>query len=136
MQNRETRLVEDLHQTISDLLVDLSDIFTETTERGDMELIKFFYNQMHKVRIMHHTIDKLVPWKQYIDSRDINFFDENRYLFEGLPEDRVVYYSELITGGHRLTQDDMDVCWNYLDTMIACAEEYQVEVSQLREHGL
>jgi hypothetical protein len=135
MSAKETKLINDLHQTIKDLMVDLGDIFTEPTEQGDMALIDFFYNQMPKDKIMHHTIDTLVPWKKHITERNLRFFDQNRHLFDGLPEARVVYYTELIMSQRRLTDEDMDMFWKYLDTMIAYAETYQKVVKNAKEHG-
>ena len=135
MNPKEIRLIKDLHQTIKDLIVDLGDVFTETTEQGDMALIDFFYNQISEDKIMRHTIEKLVPWKTHIKSRNLVFFDQNRYLFDGLPADRVVYYTDLIMSKKRLSNEDMEMLWQYLDAMIAYAETYQKEVQTAKEHG-
>ena len=107
------------------MLTDLADIFKSKVERGDLSLVEFFYKRLHKETIMQHAIKKLLPFKNKVDERNINFFDENRYIFAGLPDDRVAYYSDLIVNGSRLDQDDFDMIWAYLDTMIACAETYK-----------
>lgn len=134
MQN-EQQLIDDLYQTTSEFISDLASIFTYETEKGDMSVIEFFYKRLHKDRVMSHTRDKLLPWKSYIDARDIEFFNENRYIFGGLPEDRISYYTDLIVSKKRLSDEDLDACWAYLDTMIACAESYERHVDVNRQHG-
>lgn len=125
MQNAQQQDLDDLKQTVFEFLTDLGGIFTSATEKGDLALVEFFYKRLHKEMIMQHAIKKLLPFKQQIEERNIQFFDENRYIFAGLPEDRVAYYSELILSQKRLSKDDLNMMWDYLDTMLALAESYK-----------
>jgi len=125
MQNNNQQDLDDLHQTVFEFLTDLADVFNNKTEKGDLALIEFFWKRLHKEMIMQHTISKLLPFKQYIEERNINFFDENKYIFAGLPDDRVLYYSDQIVNKNRLSKEDLEMIWEYLDTMIACAESYK-----------
>lgn len=121
---RETD-IDGMRQTVFEFITDLGSIFTSPTEKGDLALIEFAFKRLHRERIMQQAITNLLPFKKHIQDRNLSFFDENRYIFAGLPEDRVVYYGNQITGGQRLTNDDLEMIWAYLDTMIALAESYK-----------
>lgn len=125
MDPERERLLDDLHTTIFEFITDLADIFTDKTERGDLTLIEFFYKRQHRETVMQHTVKQLLPHKKRIANRDIRFFDNNRYIFAGLPEDRVQHYSDRIVNQNFLGKDNLDIIWQYLDTMIACAELYK-----------
>ena len=116
--------IDELYQIVFDFLTDLADIFVLDVERGDLSIIELFYKRLHKDSVMQHTINKLLPFSGQIKSRDINFFNQNKYIFAGLPNDRVEYYGGLITGGKRLSAEDLQNCWDYLDTMIALSTSY------------
>lgn len=117
------RDLDDLSQTIFDLLTDLGSIFTTASEKADLTFIEFFYKRIDKESIMQHVIAKILPFKQQIDNRNLFFFKENRYVFfSGLPEDRVSYYIDQIL---LLGSSDLQMIWEYLDTMIALAESYK-----------
>lgn len=125
MQRAQQQDVDDLRQTVFEFLTDLNNIFTSPTEKGDLALVEFFYKRLHPEMIMQHADTKLLPYKKRIEERNILFFDENRYIFAGLPEDRVAYYSDQIVNKGRLGKEDLEMIWAYLDTMIALAESYK-----------
>ena len=125
MQNVRQQDLDDLRQTVCEFLTDMGGIFTSPVERGDMALVEFFYKRLHKETLMQHTIEKLLSFKRQIEERNIQFFDENRYIFAGLPGDRVAYYSDIILVQKRLSSDDLNMMWDYLDTMLALAESYK-----------
>ena len=114
-----------MHQTVFEFLNDLADIFTAPTEKGDLTMVEFFYKRLHKEMVMRHSIEKLLPHKQKIEDRNIEFFNDNRYIFAGLPDDRVEYYSDQIINQNRMSGDDLEMIWEYFDTMIALAESYK-----------
>jgi len=66
----------------------------------------------------------LMPYKEHIEKRSIDFFDKNRFMFSGLPDDRIAYYRNEIIDKNRLTQSDKDMIWNYLDSIVALVESY------------
>lgn len=112
----------DLRQTIYDLLNDLGTIFTLPHEKGDLGSISFFYNRLHPETIRLHSIEKLLPYKNKIMTRDISYFDDNQYIFAGLPEKKIEYYRNEIIVNNRLSNEDMDIMWQYLDTILALTE--------------
>lgn len=121
--NKEN-ILKDLRQTVYDLLTDLSYVFTLSDEKDDLAIIGIFYKKLDSKRIMSHTIKKLLPHKTQIEQRDIHFFDENRYIFAGLPDHRVSHYRDAIFVHRRISEDNMDVIWEYLDAIIVFAELY------------
>lgn len=113
--------------TIIDLITNLrDDIFTSSEERGDLTAVEFFFRNCHHERIMMHLVNKLLPYKKEIVAKNINFFEDNSdTIFAGLPEDRVNYYSKIITSGKRISTEYRSTIWEYFDSLIALAELYQ-----------
>jgi hypothetical protein len=121
---RENELLDLLYETIVDLINDLNTIFTSASEQGDLIVVELFYKRLHKNMIMKRVIKNILPYKEYITKRDINFFRDNQFIFNSLPEDRFGYYRDIIIQEQRLTKEDMKVLWDYLDVIITLAEEF------------
>lgn len=119
------QILDDLKETVHDFITDLGVIFTEPTEKGDLSMVEFFYKRLHAETVMQHAITQLLPHKKRIQKRDIEFFDQNRYIFAGLPDDRVSYYGDVIIRSSRFTEDDITAVWDYLDAMVELAENYK-----------
>ena len=117
---------EDAKTTILELIRDLKDnIFSTEDEQGDLMVVEFFFKRMHSEMVMEHIIKNILPHKTKIDGRNISFFLDNRAIFAGLPADRVGYYSDIISTGERLDDEDRQVIWEYFDTLVALAEAYK-----------
>jgi hypothetical protein len=117
-----------LCQTIYDLLVDLGEIFTKQSEKEDLTQIEFFYKKLHQERVLKYSEERLMPYVKQIKKRQISYFEKNIDLvFAGLEKDRVNYYKEIVLDkeSERLSQDDFNVIWAYLDAMIASIELYK-----------
>ena len=126
MTSKRVDVLEDTQATILDLVHDLKEnVFSSSDEQGDLMMVEFFFKRMHQERIMEHIIQQILPHKNKIKDRNIDFFLSNRVLFAGLPSDRVDYYSNIIATGSRLCSDDRDVIWQYFDTLLALAESYR-----------
>lgn len=122
MSHMEDQNLTDLRRMIYDMLSDLEEIFTRPDEKGDIGKILFFYKRLHPDRVKLYAQEKLLPHKQKIKEKDIKFFDNNQYIFAGLPEDRIEYYRKEIVVKKRLSEEDMKIMWDYLDSMIALVE--------------
>ena len=119
-------LLNDMKTTILDLIGDLKEnIFILSDEQGDLILVEFFFKKIHPDRVIQHIIDHVLPWKDKIKKRDINFFIENQGIFQGLPDDRIFHYGEVIGRSDRVDDEDRRVIWEYFDTMIILSEEYK-----------
>lgn len=118
----QQKILDDLFQTLTEFITDLGSIFQSSDEKSELTVIEFFYKRMHKETIMQHAINMLLPFKDKVDKRNLKFFEQNKYIFAGLPDDRVAHYNNLIVN---LPNDDVGMIWDYLDVMIACAETYK-----------
>lgn len=124
MASAEFKLSVDAKNTIIELVKDLKEnIFTLQTEQGDLVLVEFFFKRMHPDMIMQHLIKLMLPHKNRITSRDIDFFAENQGLFSALENDRREYYKKIIVDTGRLGDDDKDVIWEYFDVLLDLAEQ-------------
>lgn len=119
---------EDAKQTVLDLISDLRDnvrIFGGDEERGDLSVVEFFFQRLHPERVMQHLVEKLLPHKRQIEKRDQSFFLKNRVLFAGLPDNRIDYYSSVISSGNKISVDERNTIWEYFDAILALTEAYK-----------
>lgn len=122
--SKKQQLLKDLKSTISDFILDLKNIFEKSAETRDLTTIEFFYKRLHEQTVMKNIIDNMLPYKDYIETKNLNFFKDNTSIFSSLPTTRVEYYKNEILGGKRLDSEDINMIWDYLDTMTALAESY------------
>lgn len=118
---------EDLHglkQLILDFITDLGSIFTKQDEKTDLTMVEIFYKSLHVERIMNDAIKKLLPHKEKIAARDLDFFRTNKYIFADLPDDRIEHYRDIIVG-NKISKEDIQNIWDYLDLMIIYTENYK-----------
>ena len=116
----------DLKQLVLDLINDLRDnVFVSQQEQNELLIAEFFFKRLHKGRVMQHVLDKIVPWKDMIYDRNLEFFLDHNTIFEKLPSERVSYYSRKIASKEGITDEDIDTLWEYLDSMIAVAEAHK-----------
>jgi len=112
-----------------DLIEDLrNNVLTELREQVELLLVETYTRTRGRSELMQNVVQKVLPQKHMIKDRNINYFSDNRDLFDGLPEDRVHYYGEVIMNSGRLSPDDISVLWDYLDQIIETAEEYKKNV--------
>lgn len=120
--------LNDLKSTVLDLINDLKEnVFTRQDEQGDLMMTEFFFKRMHAEAIMNYVIKFVLPFKDKVVRRDVSYFIDNPTIFGGLPEDRVSYYADVISGrgATTISEGDRNVIWEYFDTLIAIAENYK-----------
>ena len=123
MVNNNDKVLWGLKKVVSDLIVDLKLLFDKREERGDLITVEFFYQRLHPQQIMNNVIEKMIPFSQQIQNKDLNFFKENTSIFSSLPDSRVQYYKDQILGD-RFDKENIDMLWEYLDAMVAYGEVY------------
>ena len=119
---------EEAKRMVLDLITDLRDnvkIFGGEEERGDLSCVEFFFQRLHPERVMQHLVEKLLPHKLKIESRNQDFFLKNKILFAGLPDERVNHYSKIIATGKSINNDERETIWLYFDSLLALAEAYK-----------
>lgn len=120
----------DIKNTVLELIEDLRDnIFTKSSEKGDLLLVEFYFKKMAPVKISDHVVTHVLPYKGAIENRHISFFKEKKYdIFKGLPQDKVDYFSRLVENSEEeggLSEEDKNVVWSYFDTLSMLAERYK-----------
>lgn len=114
-----------LHIEMKNLVDRIEDMLNDyNIDIEEFVFVKFFIMKMTPDLAMKHTIERILPWKPYIDSRDDNFFYKNKKIFGELPEKHVNYVSDLWMS-KTLNHDDKDEIWDFFDTFVAFAEEYK-----------
>lgn len=112
--------------TILDLVIALrDDIFTSKDEYNDLMVVEFYFKNFHPEMIMVKFIENVLPYKKQIEKRDVHFFLSNTSIFEGLPPDKIEYYSTVIASGKKISSEYRETIWEYFDSLIALAEMYQ-----------
>ena len=113
-----------LKQLILDFITDLRSVFTRRDEKADLTIVEIFYKNQHVERVMDDAIKKLLPHKEKIKNKDLDFFRENRYIFGDLPDDRILHYQDIITS-NKISREDIENIWSYLELMIVYSENYK-----------
>ena len=117
-------LCHDIKNTQLEFINDLKEnVFSGMVEQGELFTVAFFFERLHPERCMDHVISHVLPWKKQIRKRDIHFFQDNKHIFEGLPDDRVEYYSYKLAKD--IDKESRDVMWDFFDTMLELAEQYK-----------
>ena len=113
---------EDLKSTILDLITELSEnVFTKQNEKDDMTIIEFFFTKMSADSISAHVIKTILPHASKIMNRDTDYFLSNEGIFSGLSKDKIQYYGDIIRDPKRMTEENRDIVWQYLDTILMIA---------------
>ncbi len=113
--------LSNLNTTIIDLIKDLTTVLNKQEEKEDLCTLEFFFRRQPRETAMDNAIKHLLPHKEQIKNRDMNYFKEEKYIFSELPNDKFKYYKEIILKGERFTKDDIETVWAYLDVIVALA---------------
>lgn len=119
------KVVDDLYNIITAFIDDLTQLFSDDEEVRDLTLISIFLTAQNPEVIMKGAIENLLPHKNQIETKNIDFFNNNRYIFSSLPQDRVEHYGYVITKSSRLDEDDIESLWEYVTLMLQLTEEHQ-----------
>ena len=85
----------------------------------------FFNNQIDIVKVMNVFIAKLLPLKENIKRRDVNFFlgTGASALFENFDKSKVNYF-KILWQSDSLDDDDRAEIWKWFDLFINLAEKF------------
>lgn len=93
-------------------------------DSSDVVYVRFFLNTLGEQKLMDHCIRKILPWKEHILSKNIDFFMNNKEIFGKLPENKVNYFSDLFKN-NKLEQDDIEEIWDFFSVFITIIEEHK-----------
>ena len=103
------------------------ELIEQFPEEGDLVMLRIFLNdQVPIADVMSVFISKLLPLKEIVIKRDVNFFlgAGAASLFEKLEKSKVNYF-KILWQSDRLDDSDRDQIWKWYDYFIILAEKYQ-----------
>lgn len=119
-------MATDAHQTILDLIADLKEnVFTQTSEKSDLVFIELFFKRMPPQSVLNHIIDHVLPHEKQIRERNLSFFLENEGIFSGLPASKTQHYMDVIANSKRISEEDMDQIWKYMEVLVEIAKKHK-----------
>ena len=120
-------LCSDLRKTLVEFINDLrQNVLTEPREVGDLNLVSFFLERLNDEALISNVTKNILPYEKQITARDHTFFIKNRSIFQGMDEKTIDYFAGLWKPeSNRLSQEDRDCIWAYMDTIIAIANNYK-----------
>ena len=103
------------------------ELIEQFPEEGDLVMLRIFLNdQIPIADVMAVFISKLLPLKDIVTKRDVNFFlgAGAASLFEKLDKTKVNYF-KILWQSDRLDDSDRDQIWKWYDYFMILAEKYQ-----------
>jgi len=122
----EIKVLNDFKNSIITFLDELIDQFPL---EADLVIFRIFMkNQVPIIDIMNMFIQKLLPFKEMIVTRNEDFFLNHCTLFDGMQDsnkkDSVNKFKKIWRSGN-LDKDDKEVIFKWFDSFIFLAEKYQ-----------
>jgi hypothetical protein len=103
------------------------ELIEQFPEEGDLVMLRIFLNdQVPIADVMSVFISKLLPLKDFVTKRDVNFFlgTGAASLFEKLDKTKVNYF-KILWQSDRLDDSDRVQIWKWYDYFMILAEKYQ-----------
>ena len=119
------RLKEILHEQVMNLISSIMTMVeTDHIAYGNIIKIQFFFQQYDPDKLMNSIMKYILPYTNIIHNRNDNFFKQSKIIFDGLPKDKINYFTELWSSGI-LDKEDQEIIFQFFDVFISCAEEYK-----------
>lgn len=114
-------------QTMLQFFADIREnVFTKRNEIKDIVSLEAIFNQLHPETAMDKVIRYVLPHKDQIESKNVEFFISSKGLYKDAKDDDMVdYYMKQIGSGNRVSEEDKDTAFEYFKTIVALAEEYK-----------
>lgn len=124
--NLESSNLDSLKKVILDFIRDIKDnVLTLPKEQTHMVKLEVFFECMRADIIAKHVQKKVLPFKKQIENREEQFFRDNTFIFSGLPEEHMAYYTSILSDSDRFDEDDKKAVWAYFDIIIDLIEQYK-----------
>jgi hypothetical protein len=118
-------LIESYFQEQLNFINRIEDILnSHNINTDDIIYIKFYAMNSNKEESIKEASLRILPWKEFIRTRNEDFFYKNKKIFGELPEDKVNYFSDLWKKGV-FDEEDKKEIWEFMDCFVAYAEQYK-----------
>ena len=133
--NKRSQDIEEVcagfHGTILEFITDLrNNVLTKIEEQTLLDAVRIKFEKENSQKVLKNFTKRALPHIAQIQSRDDKYFLANMNIFLEIPAKHLDYFTKVWNDKKRMTPDNMDVCWNYLITMITLAETYSVLVKE------
>lgn len=93
-------------------------------DEGNLVIIRIFLKDRIPIMdVMNIFVNRLLPLKSIVQTRNDSFFLENDELFSALNADNVNHFKTIWSSG-KLDSDDKQCIWVWFDSFIDTTEEY------------
>lgn len=117
--------IELLSKLRKQLLAFLDELIQSFPNEADFVVFRLFVdNKIPIADIMNYIVAKILPLKKSVAERNDTFFLGNNILFEQADNNKVNHFKKLWMSPD-VDDDDKAVIWQWFDSFISIAEEYQ-----------
>lgn len=117
MANNGLKPLQDLHRTLVAFLDELIEMFQE---EGQFIALRIMIKDQIPISTIHrHFVNKLLPEKEVIRTRNKVFFDKN-VLFAQLGQSQAENFKRLFLG---LDEENQNAIWRWLDAFVLLTEK-------------
>lgn len=108
-----------IKKTILELIEELRVyILKLPNEKFELSIVSAFFEAMDPASIVKHCKENILPHRDEILRKDIQFFLNNKHIFEGLPSSSVDYYAEKLSDPNAITEEDRMYVFKYFEKII------------------
>jgi len=133
LEDTEQREIEETQERNKDNGLDSDDtdyeeipdpIWTDSTLK--INLIGGLLNTMFKPsKLLKYYIVYVLPMKPWLTTRDEKFFLDNDHIYPNAPKEDIVFFKNLWAVEGTMTPDEKNTIWEFWDTLIEIAEDWQ-----------
>lgn len=126
VNRKKTDLALDCKNTVIELIMDVQENMAENDEeRSDIDFLLLFFKGQSADNIMYQTLTTILPHKDKIRNKDMDYFKNNMSIFDAIPnKKRVEYYrNKIISGG--CDEDHIDVLFDYFNALVSLSVKYK-----------
>ena len=110
----------------TDLIKFFDNLISAFPEEGDFVIIRFLIDGKFPIeKIMDCIVEKMLPIKDMVYTKNDKFFLENNVLFQELGMNDKVNYFKNLWVSDSLEQEDRDNIWSWFERFIRRAEMYK-----------
>lgn len=108
---------------IKQIVLQLVDqIMKKIIKNKDFEFIfiRQYFNNKTEKEIVTNVQKFILPYKKMIESKNKQFFIENDFIFNSLPQNKVMEYKELFKN---ISEKDETCLWKYFEMLVFYSEK-------------
>jgi len=119
------QILREFQDCFKNFFDDLIRLFDGLEEAADLVIARIFVIDQTPIdKIMNYFIQKILPLKQQVKDRDVNFFLKNNILFEEVDKNKVNRFKTLVQSNN-VDDEDIKIFFRWFESFIYIAEKYK-----------